>query len=93
MCEVNQRIMNEKEQLFHDIGVIDFVIVEMQLYLNTHPTDKEAMDYLSHYVRMKNQAMREYAMKFGPLSISDADGCQQNEWKWGMQPWPWEGGC
>lgn len=90
---MNQKMMNEEDQLFRDIGVIDFVIIEMQLYLDTHPTDKEAMDYLSHYVRMKNQAMREYAMKFGPLRISDADGCSQNEWKWVMQPWPWEGGC
>lgn len=83
----------EKERLYHDIGVIDFVIVEMKLYLDTHPTDKEAMEYLNHYVRMKNQAMREYAMKFGPLRMSDADSSTQNEWKWAMQPWPWEGEC
>lgn len=84
---------NERSRLFHDIGVIDFVIVEMNEYLDTHPTDKEAMEYLGHYVRMKNQAMREYAMKYGPLRISDADGCNHNEWKWATQPWPWEGGC
>ena len=84
---------NERSRLFHDIGVIDFVIVEMNEYLDTHPTDKEAMEYLGHYVRMKNQAMREYAMKYGPLRISGADGCNQNEWKWATQPWPWEGGC
>ena len=62
---------NEQRRLFHDIGVIDFVIVEMNEYLDTHPTDREAMDYLSHYVRMKNQAMREYAAKYGPLRIRD----------------------
>ena len=84
---------SEQSRLYHDIGVIDFVIVEMNEYLDTHPTDKEAMEYLSHYVRMKNQAMREYAMKYGPLRISDADGCNHNEWKWATQPWPWEGGC
>ena len=84
---------SEQRRLFHDIGVIDFVIVEMNEYLDTHPTDKEAIEYLSHYVRMKNQAMREYAMKYGPLRISDADGWNQDEWKWATQPWPWEGGC
>ena len=84
---------SEQSRLFHDIGVIDFVIVEMNEYLDTHPTDKEAIEYLSHYVRMKNQAMREYAAKYGPLRISDADNCNEAEWKWATQPWPWEGGC
>ena len=55
---MNKRMNSEREQLFHDIGVIDFVVVEMTEYLDTHPTDKEAMDYLNHYVCMKNQAMR-----------------------------------
>ena len=90
---MNQTMNTERERLFHDIGIIDFVIVEMTLYLDTHPTDREAMEYLKHYVRMKNQAMKEYAMKYGPLRISDMDGCKQNEWKWATQPWPWEGGC
>ena len=40
---------NERSRLFHDIGVIDFVIVEMNEYLDTHPTDKEAMEYLCAY--------------------------------------------
>ena len=84
---------SEQSRLYHDIGVIDFVIVEMNEYLDTHPTDKEAIEYLGHYVRMKNQAMREYAMKYGPLRITDVDGCNETEWKWATQPWPWEGGC
>lgn len=87
------KISSEQARLLHDINVIDFVIVEMNEYLDTHPTDKEAMDYLSHYVRMKNQAMREYAMKFHPLRLSDVDSCNQNEWKWALEPWPWEGVC
>jgi spore coat protein JB len=83
----------EREQLYHDIGVIDFVIIEMTEYLDTHPSDREAMEYLSHYVRMKNQAMREYAMKYEPLRISDTDSGSQNEWKWATTDFPWKGGC
>ena len=90
---MNNKACSDRRQLFHDIGVIDFVIVEMTEYLDTHPTDKDAMDYLSHYVRMKNQAMREYAMKYAPLRISDTDGCNQKERKWATEPWPWEGEC
>ena len=93
MMNEKRKMSSEQRQLYHDISVISFVIVEMTEYLDTHPTDRDAMDYLNHYVRMQNQAMREYAMKYGPLRISDADGCSQNEWKWATQPWPWEGGC
>ena len=71
---IGENNSSEKSRLFHDIGVIDFVIVEMNEYLDTHPTDKEAIEYLSHYVHMKNQAMREYAAKYGPLRISDVNG-------------------
>ena len=53
----NRGKMTDQQQLYHDIGVIDFVVVEMTEYLDTHPTDREAMEYLNHYVRMKNQAM------------------------------------
>ncbi len=84
---------SEQSRLRHNIDIMDFVIVEMNEYLDTHPTDQDAIEYIRHYIRMKNQSMREYAMKFGPLSISDADAGNQNEWKWAVQPWPWEGEC
>lgn len=83
----------DQYRLLHEIGVIDFVIVEMNEYLDTHPTDKEAMEYISHYVHMKNQAMMEYASAFEPLRIDNMDSCKHNEWKWATTPWPWERGC
>ncbi len=83
---------NEQKKLLFDIGMIDFVIVEMTLYLDTHPYDKEAIAYMNHYTKMKNQATREYNMKYGPLSVSSIENCQ-NEWKWALQPMPWEGEC
>ena len=84
---------NEQEKLLHNISLIDFVIVEMNEYLDTHPTDTEAADYLKHYVRMKNQALREYASKFSPLTIATADASSSKEWTWATTPMPWEGGC
>ena len=35
---------NEQSRLFHEIGVISFVVVEMNEYLDTHPTDREAIE-------------------------------------------------
>ncbi len=90
---MNNYYGNEQAKLLHDINVIDFVIVEMTEYLDTHPNDTEAIDYLKRYVCMKNQALREYASKYTPLTISSADASSCNEWTWATSPMPWEGGC
>lgn len=90
---MNKTFRSEQERLLHNINLMSFVIVEMTLYLDTHPTDSEAIDYLQHYVRMKDKAMREYAAKFVPLTIDTADSANGKEWQWALTPMPWEGGC
>lgn len=90
---VNRRnSCSEQERMLREIGMIDFVVIEMNLYLDTHPHDKNAIEYFNHYVRMKNQALRDYAAKFGPLTLSTADS-YSNDWQWVASPWPWEGVC
>lgn len=90
---MNYRDNSERERLLKEINLMDFVIFEMNEYLDTHPYDKEAIEYFQHYNRMKNQAMKDYASKFGPLSLSVVDCTNSNEWEWALQPMPWEGGC
>ena len=43
MMNEKRKMSSEQRQLYHDIGVISFVIVEMTEYLDTHPTDRDAM--------------------------------------------------
>lgn len=83
----------EQEKLLHQIDLIGFVIVEMNLYLDTHPNDVEAVEYLKHYTHMKTQAMREYASKYEPLTVETANLSPLKEWTWATSPMPWEGGC
>ncbi|MCM1387612.1 MAG: spore coat protein CotJB [Bacillus sp. (in: Bacteria)] len=83
----------EREKLLHQIDLMGFVIVEMNLYLDTHPDDVEAVEYLKHYTHMKNQAMREYAAKYEPLTVCMANSSPVKEWIWATLPMPWEGGC
>lgn len=81
----------EQNKLLRDISMVDFVIIDMNLYLDTHPDDQDAIQYISHYIRLKNQLSKEYAAKFGPLTLSAADD-YQTTWKWAQGPMPWEGG-
>lgn len=90
---MNHNMIDDRSRLYASINIISFVIVEMIEYLDTHPYDKGALEYLNHYLRQKNQAMAEYAAKYGPLRVTDAPDTDCNEWKWATQPMPWEGGC
>ena len=83
--------MNHKEKLLHDIGLVDFTVVELALYLDTHPFDKNAIEYFNHYNRIKLQLEKEFSEKYYPLNLNLV-ACDK-EWKWGMAPLPWEGVC
>ncbi|MCI5954766.1 MAG: spore coat protein CotJB [Lachnospiraceae bacterium] len=83
--------MSNKEQLLNDIGIVSFVLVELGLYLDTHPTDRNAMEYFNHYNRIKHQMVKEFSMKYYPLTMDMAES--NKEWRWGAAPLPWEGAC
>ncbi len=82
-----------KAALLHEISKVDFAVVEMTMYLDTHPHEKEAIAYLKHYLKLKNQLEKEYSYKFEPLSVSLACESDDSCWQWALAPMPWEGGC
>lgn len=90
---INMRFSSEQEKLLHDISILDFIVVELNLYLDTHPQDRNAMEYFKHYNRMNNHAKQEYSAKYGPLAISLADSDNCGDWQWALSSMPWEGGC
>lgn len=59
--------MNGEEKKLHDIGIADFVLTDLMLYLDTHPSDQKAMEYFNHYARIKTQMEREFARDHYPL--------------------------
>ncbi len=87
----NNETMCQKDQLLHDIGIVGFVLIELGLYLDTHPFDRNALEYFNHYSRIKQQMTKEFSMKYYPLTLELAESGK--EWRWGAAPLPWEGGC
>ena len=77
-------------QLLHWINMVSFAVVDITLYLDTHPKDEEALKYFNHYIDLRRCAMRAYAEKYGPLTIDSAN--PGDFWPWSAQPLPWEGG-
>lgn len=83
--------MSHAEQMLKEISIVDFVTVDLMLYLDTHPYDRSAIEHFNHYNRIKNRMERDFAMKYHPLTKDMAES--DKEWKWGKAPLPWEGGC
>jgi len=83
--------MNGQEQLLNNINIVDFTMVDLALFLDTHPKDRRALEYYAHYSQIKRQLCREFSKKYYPLTMAEAD-CEKS-WSWGEAPLPWEGGC
>lgn len=72
------------------IASIRLKLYDLQLYLDTHPFDK---DMLCLYQDTADEAMEkreEYESKYGPLTAVDA--ATDCEWLWISNPWPWDRG-
>ncbi|BBF44307.1 polypeptide composition of the spore coat protein CotJB [Lachnospiraceae bacterium KM106-2] len=63
-------------------------MVDIALFLDTHPCDKEALETYQHYKSMLKDARSEYTECYGPLLKTDVN-CE-NYWTWIERPWPWE---
>ena len=81
----------EKKHLLFYIDAVSFAALDASLYLDTHPKDTEALEYFEHFSKARRQALHEYSVRFGPLTLDTAQ--PDNCWQWATQPWPWEGDC
>lgn len=77
-----------REELMMKIKSYNFAVVELGLYLNTHPDDEKALCLHNSYTKKLKELKDKYQKVYGPLSIYYP--C--NKWRWLEQPWPWEGG-
>ena len=83
-----------RRQLLNHINQVSFAVDDVKLYLDTHPCDTEALEYFHKMSRQRNEALKEYAAAYGPLTIDTAKDSCTERWNWINEPWPLqEGGC
>lgn len=71
-----------------ELMALDFVVKELNLYLDTHKDDAEAFAMLKTYIELLKKYRKEYVRKYGPLKVEDLE--QFDEFNWICDPWPWE---
>ena len=62
----------EKKNLLFYIDAVSFAALDASLYLDTHPDDAEALEYFHHFNKARQQALHEYSVRFGPLTLNEA---------------------
>lgn len=80
--------MNSRSEMLNKVQKLGFVVVDVSLYLDTHPNDAAALQFYDKYKALLKQAQEEYTASFGPLNRYSVDTA--NGWAWIDQPWPWE---
>lgn len=77
-----------REEMLMQIRAYKFSIVELGLYLDTHPDDEKALCLHREYSKKLRDLLDQYQKIYGPLSIYYP--CKK--WRWLEEPWPWERG-
>lgn len=76
-------------ELLKQLQTIDFVLVELNLYLDTHPNDLQALQQYNQFAQQRAQVAREYESIRGPL-MNFGHSYSKFPWQWNDTPWPWQ---
>ena len=74
--------------LAEQIRTLGFVKAELELYLDTHPRCRTALDYYYKTVEELKRLVEEYQNTVGPLTAMGNLSTEQ--WNWVDGPWPWQ---
>ncbi len=71
-----------------ELMALGFVIKELNLYLDTHPKDRDALMMLQSMNKLMAEGTEKYTRMYGPITISNI--VSGDEFTWINNPWPWD---
>lgn len=80
--------MNERMALLKKISAYAFAAYDWNLYLDTHPDDRDAIAMFHKMAEKANQLKEEFEATYGPLTAQASNNMER--WDWLDSPWPWE---
>lgn len=84
-----KKLDTEYYQLLEQIQAADFVLVELTLYLDTHPGDENALQQFNQYSEYCKQLRAIFEPRYGPL-MQYGHSPAGSTWDWGCGLWPWQ---
>ncbi len=83
------RGMNQ-EELLKSLMELDFIAVDLGLFLNTHPDDSDAIAAYNQVITAADTVRMKYEETFGPLCSFRSYAANTQAWQWMENPWPWQ---
>jgi len=84
-CNVN------KKDLLLQIMQCEFILVDINLFLDTHPNDERAIADYNGYAEQLHMMKKLYAENYGPLeNFGNSLNRSETQWLWNEQPFPWQ---
>lgn len=87
-CPGQMPALSAKDEMMNKLMSVQFMILDIALYLDTHPCDTAMINKHNFYADMLRGLISDYERTFNePLtiySISPAD-----RWAWVSEKWPW----
>lgn len=95
----------DKEGLLRKIDCVSFMIIDLGLYLDTHPNDVHAAEAFRNYRKERKELLKEFETNFYPLTMDCCcetlekasspalDQTSECVFCWGKGSEPWKGCC
>ena len=79
---------SEREDMLMQLQEAGFAMIDLGLYLDTNPNDKEMLKLFNMYRKKEKELCDMFERKYGPLTFDSE--VMTNDWLWNRGPWPWE---
>lgn len=86
---MNYEVNEQYVQKLTELQAIDFTLVELTLYLDTHPDDIAAIEQYNQGTQLRMKLAIDFEASYGPL-MSYGHSYSKYPWQWNDQPWPWQ---
>lgn len=78
-----------RKNLLRKIQEVEFACIELNLFLDTHPDNEQALCDFNNFSEELMNLKNIYETKYGPL-IHFGFSPSRFPWQWIESPWPWE---
>ncbi|GIO31387.1 hypothetical protein J2TS6_25280 [Paenibacillus albilobatus] len=87
--ETKGAIDRQYYELLEQLQVIDFALVELNLYLDTHPDDLKRIEQYNRLAQERIPLVRKFQELYGPL-MNFGHAYSKFPFEWPETPWPWQ---
>ena len=81
-------INNKKDELLYKIQMYTFALKDLNLYLDTHPTDQSILNEFQKNKTILKDLITKYEKEYNSLTSFNVNAT--DKWAWINNPWPWD---